>query len=59
MDKQLDDQGGDSGTAVIVPRRSADNHMDPFFRFPVDDLRELFEQVLLLRVCSLLWITCK
>ena len=44
MDKQLDDQGGDPGTAVIVPRRSADNHMDPCFRFPVDDLRELFEQ---------------
>ena len=43
MDKQLADQGGDASTAVIVARRSADNHMDPCFRFPVDDLRELFE----------------
>ena len=44
MDKNLDDQGGDPGTAVIVPRKSADNNMDPCFRFPVDDLKELFEQ---------------
>jgi hypothetical protein len=43
MDKQLEDQGGDPCTAVIVPRRSADNRMDPCFRYPVDDLKELFE----------------
>jgi len=43
MDDCLKDQGGDPETAVIVALRSEDNHMDPCFRFPIDDLRDLFE----------------
>ena len=43
MDKQLAVQGGDASNAAVVPRRSELNHMDPCFRFPVDDLKELFD----------------
>ena len=43
MDKQLKSQGGDEERAVVVARRSEDNHMDPCFRFPFDDLQDLFD----------------
>jgi hypothetical protein len=43
MDKQLEDQGGDRERAVIVARRSELNHMDPCFRFPADELKDLFD----------------
>ena len=41
MDKQLQEQGGDMERAVIVSRRSERNHMDPCFRFPWHDFKEL------------------
>ena len=43
MDAQLKMQGGCIDSADIVPRRSEENHMDPLFRFPLDDLKELFD----------------
>jgi hypothetical protein len=43
MDKQLEDPGGDRERAVIVARRSELNHMDPCFRFPSDELKDLFD----------------
>ena len=35
--------GGDEGSNAIVVLRSEDNHMDPCFRFPADDLGDLFQ----------------
>mgnify|MGYP005650999903 FL=1 len=35
--------GGDEGGNAIVVLRSEDNHMDPCFRFPADDLGDLFQ----------------
>jgi len=43
MDEQLKDQGGDESRGQIVALLSEDNHMDPCFRFPWDDLKDLFE----------------
>jgi len=43
MDDQLKLQECDQERAVIVPRRSEENHMDPCFRFPFDELKELFD----------------
>ena len=43
MDEQLLDQGGDEERGEIVALRSAENSMDPCFRFPVDDLKDLFD----------------
>ena len=43
MDGQLRDLGGDAERGQIVPLRSAENHMDPCFRFPWDDLKQLFD----------------
>ena len=42
MDKQSQDQT-DPASSVVVPRRSESNHMDPCFRFPADELKELFD----------------
>ncbi len=42
MDERLRNQGGDEGRGEVVALRSAENHMDPCFRFPIDDLRGLF-----------------
>ena len=43
MDQQLRDCGANDEGDAIVALRSEDNHMDPCFRFPADDLRDLFE----------------
>jgi hypothetical protein len=43
MDAQALQQEGVEGDACIVAKRSEDNHMDPCFRFPSDDLQELFD----------------
>ena len=42
MDQQLRDQGGDEDRGEIISLRSAENHMDPCFRFPQEDFGELF-----------------
>ena len=42
MDQQLKDQGGDEERGQVVALRSEENHMDPCFRFPWDDLQDLF-----------------
>ena len=41
---QLRDVGGDEERGAVVVLRSEDNHMDPCFRFPADDLQWLFDQ---------------
>ena len=47
MDEQAKDQGGDGARGQIVAKRSEENHMDPCFRFPWDDLKDLFESATL------------
>ena len=42
MDEQLKDQTGAEDRGQIVAKRSEENHMDPCFRFPWDDLKDLF-----------------
>ena len=44
MDLQLRDLGDGEGRGAVVVLRSEDNHMDPCFRFPADDLQWLFDQ---------------
>ena len=51
MDKQLQEQGGDMERAVIVSRRSERNHMDPCFRFPWQDFKDLFDSAPLRSPC--------
>ena len=43
MNSQVLDQEGVLGDKIIIPKRSVENHMDPCFRFPYDDLQELFD----------------
>ena len=43
MNSQGVDQEGVPGDKNIIPKRSVENHMDPCFRFPYDDLQELFD----------------
>ena len=44
MDLQMRDVGGAEERGAVAPLLSAENHMDPCFRFPVDDLQWLFDQ---------------
>ena len=41
--QQLISAGQDEDFGSVIPRRSEYNHMDPCFRFPEDELRELFD----------------
>ena len=43
MDEQLRKKGDDEEQSAVIALRSEDNHMDPCFRFPADELRELFD----------------
>ncbi len=42
MDEQVRPVAGEEGCGEVVLLRSAENHMDPCFRFPIDDLQEFF-----------------
>ena len=42
MDEQEKDRGGDENLGPVVAKRSEENHMDPCFRFPWHDLKDLF-----------------
>ena len=49
MDKQMMDQGGNEDRSAVVALKSEENHMDPCFRFPIDDLQDLFEGATLVK----------
>ena len=40
--KDIDKEARDLKKSAIIALRSEENHMDPCFRFPADDLRDLF-----------------
>ena len=47
MDEQVQEHGLAEHLGQIIGLRSAENHMDPCFRFPVDDLEDLFSHATL------------
>ena len=47
MDEQVQKHGLAEHLGQIIGLRSAENHMDPCFRFPVDDLEDLFSHATL------------
>ena len=43
MDEQVRKRGDEEAHTDVVALRSEDNHMDPCFRFPAEELQELFD----------------
>ena len=63
MNEQARLQVADEGMADVVGLRSAENHMDPCFRFPYQDLNDLFAgatvvEAMLVALCAIVKSAC-